>query len=86
MSRILNAREAAAYCGLSLAGFRNWISRGIIPGRIKGTYKYDQKALDLAIDKASGIAILNVNSQLLNPYEKWKASQNENGARTRSHS
>lgn len=86
MSRILNSREAAAYCGLSLAGFRNWINRGIIPGRIKGTYKYDQKALDLAIDKASGIAILNANSQPLSPYEKWKANQNGNEARARSHS
>jgi hypothetical protein len=82
-NRVLSAREAAAYCGLSLAGFRAWKARGIIPGPIKGTYKYDRKALDLAIDKASGIAII-AQSKPVSAYDKWRATRNETSIRARS--
>jgi hypothetical protein len=78
--RCLTAREAAAYCGLSLAGFRAWKAKGIVPGPIKGTYKYDQKALDLAIDRASGIAIIS-QSKPISALEKWKVTRHENGTR-----
>lgn len=82
--RCLSAREAAAYCGLSLAGFRAWKAKGIVPGPIKGTYKYDQKALDLAIDLASGI-VKNSVTKVVSPYDKWKATQNETSIGKRSY-
>lgn len=53
--RCLTREQAAEYCGLSLDGFDDWRRRGLIPGPIAGTRRWDRKALDLALDKASGI-------------------------------
>jgi hypothetical protein len=79
MQRGLSTKEAAAYCGLSVAGFRAWRKRGIAPGPIKGTYRYDLTALNLAIDRASGLA--KAPETQANSYDKWKASQNESHPR-----
>lgn len=53
--RCLTRAEAAEYCGLTVDGFNDWRRRKLIPGPIKGTRRWDRKALDLALDKASGI-------------------------------
>jgi predicted DNA-binding transcriptional regulator AlpA len=54
--RCLSRKEAAAYCGCaSLAAFDDWVRRGLLPKPIRTTKRWDRKAIDLALDKASGL-------------------------------
>lgn len=48
--------QAAEYCGCeSLAGFYDWVRRGIVPKAMAGTTRWDQKAIDRALDRRSGL-------------------------------
>lgn len=53
--RILAKPTAAAYCGLTEAGFDDWVKRGLLPKVLKGTRRWDKVAIDLALDRPSGI-------------------------------
>lgn len=71
LKRGLSKQEAAEYCGCStLAAFDHWRAKGIVPGPIPGTARWDRKALDAALDRASG---LMTKSEELSPYQRWKA-------------
>jgi predicted DNA-binding transcriptional regulator AlpA len=65
--RLLTREQAAAYCGLSVNGFSEWVKSGRLPGPIPRTARWDLKAIDIALDSASGIAI---GSSAL---DQWKA-------------
>lgn len=67
--RLLTREQAAAYCGLSATVFSRWIKAGRIPAPISGTARWDKKALDVALDTASG---LNSHDQL-NALDNWRA-------------
>jgi hypothetical protein len=68
-SRGLTREEAAAYCGCeSLAAFSDWVRRGIIPGPIRGTKRWDRKAIDAALDRASGLEAASA----LSPLDAWR--------------
>jgi hypothetical protein len=71
--RALSRDEAAAYCGLSPAGFDEWVKRGIVPGPIPGTQRWDRKAIDLALDRASGIR--QETGQAEAAYESWRRTR-----------
>jgi hypothetical protein len=63
--------DAAAYCGCeSLSAFDDWVRRGIVPGPIPGTHRWDRKAIDAALDRASGL----VTNQQESLYVAWKKS------------
>lgn len=47
--RCISIGEAAEHCGVSVSAFRNWVSRGLVPGPIDGTRRYDKKAIDIAL-------------------------------------
>jgi hypothetical protein len=66
--RCLAREEAAAYCGLSPEGFDEWVKRGIVPGPLPGTQRWDRRAIDLALDRASGIATISGSA-----FDEWKA-------------
>lgn len=53
--RILTKGQAAAYCGLTESGFEAWVRAGKLPGRLKGTRRWDKTAIDIALDLLSGI-------------------------------
>lgn len=54
--RCLSREDAAAYAGCdSLSTFSDWVRRGILPGPIPGTHRWDRKAIDAALDRASGL-------------------------------
>ena len=53
--RCLTREQAAEYCGLTPEGFSAWQRQGIVPGPIPGTKRWDRKALDAALDRASGL-------------------------------
>jgi hypothetical protein len=66
--RCLNRRQAADYCGCgSLSAFDDWVRRGIVPGPITGTRRWDRKAIDAALDKRSNLVAASSSS--LNPRE-----------------
>jgi hypothetical protein len=71
MKRGLTKQEAAEYCGCnSLAAFDRWQQKGIVPPAIPGTNRWDRKAVDQWLDRASGIVS---DSKELSPYERWRA-------------
>jgi len=54
--RGLTVENAAAYAGCrTVSAFRDRVRRGILPGPIPGTHSWDRKAIDAALDKASGL-------------------------------
>lgn len=68
--RGMTREEAAAYCGCdSMAAFSDWVRRGIIPGPLPGTHRWDRKAVDVALDRASGLETRLQES----PLEAWRA-------------
>jgi hypothetical protein len=38
--RLLTREQAAAYCGLSVHGFSEWVKAGRLPGPIHGTIRW----------------------------------------------
>lgn len=68
--RGLTKEQAAEYCGCeSVAAFNEWIRRGIVPGPMPGTTRFDRKALDRALDRRSGLIEVDGPS-----FEEWAAS------------
>lgn len=54
--RGLTREQAAEYCGCeSVEAFDGWRRRGIVPGPIAGTARWDRKAIDRALDRRSGL-------------------------------
>ncbi len=68
MKRLLTKQEAANHCGLSKRGFANWVAKGLVPPAIPGTTRWDQKALDCALDRLSGLASAQSDDD---PFEQW---------------
>ena len=75
--RCLTKQEAAIYCGCkTLSSFDQWRAKGIIPPPIPGTNRWDRKALDAALDRASGL-VTSFTERKLSPFERWKAGNAE---------
>lgn len=51
----ISITEAAAYCGLTLSAFRHWIAIDRLPGALSGTRRWNRQAIDVAIDRLSGL-------------------------------
>ena len=72
--RGMSKHEAATYAGCkTLSAFNDWVRRGIMPGPIPGTRRWDRKAIDVALDRLSGLEGRIEPQQ--SPYDEWKASQ-----------
>jgi hypothetical protein len=69
--RLLNRYQAAAYCSLSVQGFDRWVRLGRLPGPIAGTTRWDLKAIDAALDSASGLSVSASSSAL----DQWRAKR-----------
>lgn len=80
--RGLSRDQAAAYAGCgSLSAFSDWVRRGIMPGPIPGTHKWDRKAIDEALDRLSGLQPTIASS----PFDQWKADQDARADQGHSH-
>jgi hypothetical protein len=66
--RLMTKKEAAAYCGVSPSTFANWVARGVVPPKIHGTKRFDQKALDQVLDRHSGLTSTNREPD---PFQEW---------------
>lgn len=53
--RLMTGKEAATLCRVTPTTFSKWVATGIMPKPLPGTRRWDRKAIDLALDKASGI-------------------------------
>jgi hypothetical protein len=73
--RCVPLAEAAAYVGLSKASYRAAVKRGVFPGPLAGTSRYDLKAIDRALDRLSGIEQVHPEQPEMTPLEKWRASR-----------
>lgn len=76
-ARAMTRAEAAAYCGVTLSGFADWQRRGIVPGPMAGTKRWDRIALDRALDKASGLRQADESET---PFKRWKREQDARSA------
>ena len=54
--RLMTRAQAATYCHLSQSAFSEWVSRGRLPTALFGTRRWDRRALDVALDKLSGLS------------------------------
>lgn len=70
--RLLSGPEVAEYLGVSSSTVRSWVLRGLLPGCLEGTRKWDRRAIDAALDRKAGLASVNSNSG----YDTWKANRN----------
>jgi hypothetical protein len=53
--RLLTREQAASYCGVGVTTFAAWVRRGIIPGPVSATHRWDKDAIDAALDVLSRI-------------------------------
>lgn len=63
--RLITRREAAAYVGLSVSSFDDWVKRRRLPGPLFGGRRWDRKAIDQALDRASGL-------DSVSPFAEWR--------------
>jgi excisionase family DNA binding protein len=61
--RLMTGAEAAAYLGITSATFAKWVANGRAPKPLPGTRRWDRKAIDLALDKVSGIPPARVSKE-----------------------
>lgn len=69
--RLMSGADAAAYCGVTPATWSGWVASGRAPKPLPGTRRWDRKAIDLALDKASGIEAPSIVPDEECPLEKW---------------
>jgi hypothetical protein len=68
--RLLSVMDAANYCAMKPATFRRKVAAGVLPAPIdmrehklqKPKQLWDRKALDMRIDKLSGIGIVETDA------------------------
>jgi excisionase family DNA binding protein len=53
--RCLTREHAAEYLDVSLSTFDAWVRNGTLPAALPGKRRWDRKAIDLALDKLSGL-------------------------------
>lgn len=76
--RGLTRDDAAGYLRLTPSAFADWVRRGIVPGPIPGTHRWDRKAIDAALDKCSG---LPPEIQEDDPFLAWRREHGGSDAR-----
>ncbi|QRM27903.1 hypothetical protein JO965_16775 [Microvirga sp. VF16] len=69
--RGVTRKMAAEHCCLSLRGFDQWVDKGLLPGPIPGTRRWDLKAIDLRLDELSGIATHKITAEADDDYKRW---------------
>jgi predicted DNA-binding transcriptional regulator AlpA len=78
--RLLTRVQAAAYCGLSTRGFSEWVKAGKMPSPIPGTARWDRRAIDSVLDKASGLETCGAQEDA---FDRWKREKHEKGTSRR---
>lgn len=61
--RLLTREEAAAYCGISMSTFSNWVIKGTMPKSVAGSRRWDKRAIDAKLDQIAGLANTKKNDE-----------------------
>lgn len=69
--RLMSGSEAAAYCGVTPATWSKWVADGSMPKPVIGR-RWDRKAIDLALDKASGIVAPSIAPDSQEAEDDWE--------------
>jgi hypothetical protein len=75
MTRIMKRKDAAAYCGLSIRDFNAWVAKGLLPAAIGGTNRWDGKAIDIYLDRVSGLKSSSGDDEA-DPFQQWRVTGN----------
>ncbi len=74
--RLLTKAQICAYLGeISAATYDSWQAKGIVPGPVPGTTRYDVRAHDALLDKIAGIS---TTKPQLSPLDAWERSHGVN--------
>jgi hypothetical protein len=72
LARLQTKEGICAYLGhISLATYDAWQAKGIVPGPVAGTTRYDVRAHDHLLDRRAG---LGAPTGKLSPLEEWEAA------------
>lgn len=71
-ARLCSKDGICAYLGgISHATYDAWQAKGIVPGSIPGTNRYDIRAHDAALDRIGGLGRADARG-VLSPLEQWE--------------
>ena len=71
--RVVNKKRIRRYLGgISSATYDNWHGKGIVPGAIPGTNRYDIRAHDAALDRCGGLLAAN-KAPGASALEEWES-------------
>lgn len=73
--RLLTKDAAAEYCSLTPSGFTSWVKEGRLPRSIPGTHRWDRKAIDVALDRLSGIESDDASETPEAALRRWEEEQ-----------
>ena len=74
MMRLVNKAEICEYLGrITPSTYDNWQAKGIVPGPVRGTNRYDVRAHDLALDRASGLD-KSIPAMRMSALDQWENS------------
>lgn len=73
-ARLVSKDGICEYLGqISASTYDAWHAKGIVPGPVRGTNRYDIRAHDAALDRISGLDKANAGATL-SPLEDWERS------------
>ena len=71
-ARLQTKEGICAYLGhISTATYDAWAAKGLVPGPVRGTNRYDVRAHDLLLDRHAGLE--KSTGRGLSPLERWEA-------------
>lgn len=74
-ARLQTKEGICAYLGgISPATYDTWHAKGIVPGPVRGTNRYDVRAHDGALDRLAGLQQPARAVAANSPLEQWEAS------------
>lgn len=79
MSRLLTKDGICAYLGdISPSTYDSWQIKGIVPGPVRGTNRYDVRAHDMVLDQISGIGARSESGK--SPLEQFEGQWGQSHA------
>ena len=71
-ARLQTKEGICAYLGhISATTYDVWAAKGLVPGPVRGTNRYDVRAHDLLLDRHAGLE--KSTGRGLSPLERWEA-------------
>ena len=76
-ARLQSKRGICEYLGdISPATYDTWQSRGLVPGPVAGTKRFDRRAHDLVLDRQAGLD-QSTKPARRSPLEEWESGHSD---------